>query len=141
MMDTLRMPRRVALILTALTAMALCAYLVLSHSPSAEGITLENFNKIDEGMDEQQVERILGIAAGDCSNGELYGIGIVSANICFYCPPEQLRASTKRWSSDKAEVTVWFDDRSGGVVGKSFHHPIRIARPTLWQRFLVWLGF
>jgi hypothetical protein len=130
------MRKRLAIGFVLLGSLLLFAYFIVGRSPRADGITLENFNKIEEGIDQEQVERILGIAAGDYGSG--HSIGMSSANICFYCRPEESHTTAKCWSNDQAEITIWFDDRTARVVGKSYHNPIRA--PRTWQRFLAWLG-
>jgi hypothetical protein len=77
-------------------------------------VTKANFDKINNGMTLEEVEKILGKGekeTGDGSNvAGQFGVAVTSA-------PTVGGGETYKWESSKATITVTF--RQGKVVGKS----------------------
>jgi hypothetical protein len=90
-------------------------------------ITMDNLEKIQGGLTEQQVETILGAPAGDYSNGRTRTWGGVNYP----------GGVNKKWIADDCAIEVAFapNGRVGGVS-------ITDARPESWiDKLRRWFGF
>jgi hypothetical protein len=120
-----RRQRLVLLVVTPAALLGLGLFLLLPSSrPDAS-----NKLRIESGMTEADVNGIFGCKADgdrsdlfDSSHRDRMGPGF-----------------PKYWICDAGVVEVWFDER-GRVIGSSFLSHDFKRRPSLFHRFLRWLG-
>lgn len=111
----------------------------LAFGGAGHPVTKDHYDRIKEGMKTEDVERIIGIAAGDHSTGAVQfpfcGTGLPresygSSDLCRY---------TLEWLGDEGQLSVSFD-QDGKVLAKAYTPVWRVDRSPL-DRLRAWLGF
>jgi len=104
-------------------------------------INRENFEKIQIGMSQEEVESLLGAPPGDYTRGSLLVLAQEpSKNINWVVPPWDLTWGDARWIGKDAAVAVWLDPQKC-VTKTEFAVVICFnAETTFLDKFRGWLG-
>ena len=114
-----------------LLASAVC-WLIPPPSPTSR-INRKNFDMIRAGMNEEEVDAILGGPEGDYSTGEVEPVdGFILLDTTFGVLPS-------RWQGDEANVCVSFDEK-GKVLGTLLSRT-RLKSPPFREKIRRWIGF
>jgi hypothetical protein len=107
-------------------------------SPRSSQFTAK-FDMLKDGMNEEEVEAILGGPAGDYRTGETrppeIGLFVVGPQHSW-CPGTPLE--TKVWYGDDGDFTLYFNFQ-GEVVDKAFS-PMELVDPPIREKIRRWLG-
>ncbi len=126
--------RRAAWAVVAASGLLLVALVVRQWYPLPQHhITEANYQRIKNGMSQDEVEAIFNAWPGDYSGGIYYYPGEEN----YYL--EEDGTISGIWMTDKWWIEVFFDPRDGTVVGKAIDQPV-ILKPGLLVRLRAILG-
>jgi hypothetical protein len=100
------------------------------------GITQANYERIREGMTLDEIEAILGVPAGDYTDGRFYALPIPSSG---FSPLRHIPVIWRNWISEEGCIIIGFSE-SGQVCRKRFWPVVREHRTFLdrLRRLLPW---
>jgi hypothetical protein len=111
-----------------------CCFIVWLTLPRS-GITRANYERIQEGMVEQEVEGILGGRAGNYSRFPDKEAGLWAMDPDDPQFDRQYFRGREVWVGDDLAVAVWFDDHQRVVRKAAFAVP----KQSVWDKLRRWL--
>ena len=111
-----------------------------------------NFQKIQEGMTQSQVEAIIGMPPGDYFTGFRGGGGMMSRGPFGFTREEKglpekkipeawyRNGLVKSWWGNSHAIHVAFD-KTGGAIAWQFQDVVGVRAPTIFERFKSLLGW
>ncbi|MCI0742907.1 MAG: outer membrane protein assembly factor BamE [Gemmataceae bacterium] len=91
-------------------------------------INKESFERIQEGMTEEEVESIIGVPAGDYTTGPV----VVRLMLISFMSPQ-----CKSWKSNVGQIVVDFDSR--GLITWKRYMDVTPVEESLWDKLRRWL--